>query len=353
MSATDKETHIASTLDWFKTADTAPQKDCDAVHTFVKERRAQGNSGTRILRYVSDLKRIVSYLPDDTPLTGMDRSRIRDLIIAINQDELTRYDGKPYSPNSKAELRKTLQQFYQFRGRRDDVQFISSNVPTSQRKGLDPRHIPTPDDIDAVMDEAVNPRDRALVALLFVGALRPESELPHLRWEHITLPDTADGIGRLHIPKGKTGPRTIDLFDYIPAIKAWQERCNGDGHVIAHVDGSGTVGYKRISTVIKEMAAPVETDAKLTPNWYRKARATYLGADLPPAKRWRVSTLRTKLAFSPPRGGPRVTSREQAKSASRRPWRRRSNGSIRTTPSPADFGSKPTTATAFLAVQHR
>ncbi len=79
-----------------------------------------------------------------------------------------------------------------------------------------PKDMLSTEEIKRMIEVADNPRDRALVAVLYEGALRA-SELLDMKLKHVEL----DKYGAKITVSGKTGDRVVRLINSVPDLQAW------------------------------------------------------------------------------------------------------------------------------------
>ncbi|MFB6187592.1 MAG: hypothetical protein ABEI86_12100, partial [Halobacteriaceae archaeon] len=98
------------------------------------------------------------------PLDNPDKQDIEELIGAINQDEITKQNGEPYSEYSKDSLYKSLSNFYtDFLDYKE--WFDDFDNPANITVKVEPEKIPSPKQIKQIADQARSLRDRVMILL--------------------------------------------------------------------------------------------------------------------------------------------------------------------------------------------
>lgn len=132
-----------------------------------------------------------------------------------NYDDIVRVVGiienKYQSGKSKKTLRAELRRFYKWLRQTDgyppEVSWIKLDYKLDTESKVKPEDLLTDEEVDALANASLNPRDKAFVYILGESGCRV-SELLSLRIKHIKFDNK--GI-ILHIPEGKTGRRSVRL----------------------------------------------------------------------------------------------------------------------------------------------
>lgn len=173
------------------------------------------------------------------------------------------------------------------------VKWIKTTYPNSKRKL--PEDLPTREEIKALIDAALNPRDRALISLLADGGLRIGEALT------LRLKDWhADRLGGFVIVnEGKTGARRVRLIDSVPHIAAWAAAhpFRGDreaplfcylgaqegGANEGHAPGEGLRYHAARAAILRAAKRADVPTAKVNPHNFRHYAATRLARKVPEA----------------------------------------------------------------------
>ncbi|KXB01604.1 hypothetical protein AKJ41_00970 [candidate division MSBL1 archaeon SCGC-AAA259O05] len=141
------------------------------------------------------------------------------------------------------------------------------------------------DDVEKLLDASRNPRDRALISLMWETGARPGE---YLDLEVGDIEDRAKG--KKVLIEGKTGMRRLPLVSSVPHLNAWlsQHPANGDPRapLWCRLDGHP---YKRIDydyfrKLLREVAERAGVEKPMYPYQFRHSRATYLANHLTEAQ---------------------------------------------------------------------
>lgn len=158
----------------------------------------------------------------------------------------------------------------------DALSWISTTLPSSYDPMPDPaKMLAWDDEVQAMLDECHNPRDRAAIALQFDAGLRG-GELEDLTIGDVTDTDT----GHVVTVDGKTGQRSIDLIPSVPYVTRWLGEHPRRNSRTAPLwcklsDGSG-ISYRSYLKMFKEPAKRAGIDKPVTPTAFRKSNACWL-----------------------------------------------------------------------------
>ncbi|WP_317136228.1 tyrosine-type recombinase/integrase [Methanochimaera problematica] len=154
--------------------------------------------------------------------------------------------------------------------------------PKKPRNGR--KEMPQWEDIKIILEYESNPRDKAVIMLLWDSGLRI-SELTALTIGDITyLEDSAV----VHVRDGKTGPRDVPIIDSLPYIQRWIEYHNFKDDLKsplfnttrlkgnARVQVNEPLSSKAIETKLKHLQKVSGIKNPVNPHAIRKAAATRL-----------------------------------------------------------------------------
>ena len=154
------------------------------------------------------------------------------------------------------------------------IDWISSTLPNSYDPSPDPSDMLTwDDDVQPMLDETRNPRDRAAIALQFDAGLRG-GELYDLRVSDIT--DTTHGLSVS--VDGKTGERAVDLIPSTPHVNEWLARHPGGGHdyLWTKLREPDRLSYNGFLDMFRDPADRAGVDKPVTPTNFRKSNLAWL-----------------------------------------------------------------------------
>ncbi len=270
-----------------------PRETKDVLRRFVEEQAAVGLSEYRQLWYLTHLVPFAEELGED--FLDPAKERIRELVAAVNRSQLSEW--------SKTNKRTALKRFYKWLLGNDEeyppcVRWVKTKGG-NHRRTL-PEDLLSKDEIRALIEAAINPRDRALIALLADGGLRIGEAL-NLRVKDIH-PDKYGAY--LTVPTGKTGARRVRLIESVPHLAAWRRvhplRDDEEAPLFCYLSrqdpGKGekrqtrghargdSLQYAAARKALRDAATRAEVDPKkVKPHNFRHTRATVLAKAVPEA----------------------------------------------------------------------
>ncbi len=263
-----------------------PRDAKDLLRRFVEEQASVGLSEYRQLWYLTHLVPFAEELGE--AFLDPAEEQIRELVAAVNRSQLAEW--------SKRNKRTALKRFYKWHLGRDEeyppcVRWVKTKGGNHKRTL--PEDLLSKDEIRALIEAAVNPRDRALIALLADGGLRIGEAL-NLRVKDVH-PDKHGAY--LTVPTGKTGARRVRLIESVPHLAVWRRvhplrddeeaplfcylsaQDPGEGETRrtrGHARGD-SLQYAAARKALRDAAARAAVDPKkVKPHNFRHTRATIL-----------------------------------------------------------------------------
>lgn len=136
-------------------------RDRDAIRQFIRAEDAESAVNTGTL--VSHLNRLrLASERSDVPLVEMNLQAVDELLSRLKREH-------GLSPGTRRNYRKALRKFF---AARDEDWAEDIAIGAAPDRKVDPSKLLTMDDIEALLREAKNPRDKALVAVLADAGLR-------------------------------------------------------------------------------------------------------------------------------------------------------------------------------------
>lgn len=219
----------------------------------------------------------------DKPFSDLDENDIEKFIDYL--DEYT-YEKKGkkvhYKPASIYTHKTNLRKFLHWLKRDDLVKCIKCK--TKKYKQL-PEDILNQNDVDALIQHAITPRDKAIVAVLFESGVR-KGEMAGVCIKHLIF--DANGVV-LTIPDGKTGPRRIRLIFASSYLHTWLDCHPLKNDTDAPLFVSHRIPYPRISDAelyvqLQRIAKRAGIKKRVNPHSFRHASATRLAKHLTEAQ---------------------------------------------------------------------
>jgi integrase len=174
---------------------------------FYRDIQAEGLSLGRIVKYLGTLYNLAKMLPK--PFHAATKEDIIDLLQQI--------ESKDYSDWTKRDYKIVIKRFYKWLRQTEDypeeVRWIKARV---KNKNLLPEQLLTEEEVKKLVASADNPRDKALILVLFESGCRI-GELLTLRIRNVQF----DEYGAQLIVNGKTGMRRVRIIASAPALATW------------------------------------------------------------------------------------------------------------------------------------
>jgi integrase/ribosomal protein L40E len=118
---------------------------------------------------------------------------------------------KPNKDSTLITTKAYVKQFYDWLGKKDITSWIKT---IRQKRIIDETKLLTYDDVKKLIEATDSPRDKAIISLMYDGALRA-GEISNLNVGDIKI----DEYGAKITVNGKTGKRTIRLIDSVPYLQ--------------------------------------------------------------------------------------------------------------------------------------
>ncbi len=281
MPTDDFEKRVKQTSANIQASDVIADRNKKLIREYKRDQVLNGLSNATLLRNITRMKIISEHLGDQN-LDDMDKADVKDLVEWIH----TKYDNDETIDTYKNVIRS----FWKWMDPDGDgdapntVAWIKLNKST----GNDtlPKDLLTQEDVEAQINAAKNPRDRALIALLYETGARIGEIID------LTVGDIEDRKhGKKVVIKGKTGSRRLPLVESVPHLNKWMN---------AHPDpakeaplwckiqqgGPGdSLGYRYIrDKILRRTLKEAGVDKPSNPHHYRHSRASYLANHLKEAQ---------------------------------------------------------------------
>jgi integrase/recombinase XerD len=244
---------------------------------FKDECVAQGLSTARVIRYVQMLSKLSAML-DKTF-----ESATRDDIVRV----VGKIERSSYSDWTKQSYKIALKRFYKWLRDADsyppEVRWLKA---TGRRTtSLLPEELLTEEDVKRLAETADNPRDRALVQVLYETGCRA-GEILSLKIKHMRL----DADGAILIVTGKTGMRRVKIYWSQPALTEWisnhPHREDPEAPLwlsIGTKSHNEQLTYEAFRATLRRLANRISLKKPVNPHIFRHSRASWLAARIPEA----------------------------------------------------------------------
>ncbi len=199
--------------------------DCLIGKTVVGKSKKKIGYG-RCLKYISILKRLSNKFQKSFNIISQED--MEQFIQALENDSYLSIKNKPYSSETKADIKKTIRKFWKWKDGNNRhypelVEWIDTYVTVKEIPAL------LREDIEKLIETAYSVKLKAIIMVLFDSGARIEELLNvRLKKEHIHFKEKI-GSYVIRIEHSKTKPRTISVPLSTAYLRKWlQEHPNKD-----------------------------------------------------------------------------------------------------------------------------
>lgn len=250
-------------------------RDREAIHAFVRAVDARGDVNRGTIGTNLNRLRLASERAD-VPLVEMDKADVDELVFSLRHDH-------DLSDGTIRNYRKALRKFFDGR---DEEWAEDVKIGASPPRSVGPNELLTDDELDAILEAASNPRDKALIAMLADTGLRI-SGVATLRVRDLdqTGQTTLVTINEDAHVKGASGTVPLTWSDgYLASWLQIHPRRDVDDAALIHkldgygADDAGALSYGYLSARIKDVAddAGVDRDRVNTHNFRKTAISNWI-----------------------------------------------------------------------------
>lgn len=160
--------------------------------------------------------------------------------------------------------------------------FLSTISPEQARniklkvKRREPPNILTESEVEHLIEECRNPRDKALISFLYETGCR-KGELVSIRIENVRFTEFGATVT---IPKGKTGPRVIPVVYSASYLRQWIDghptKEDGDPLFCSLQTPFAQFSFSGLSHLMRVLQERTGLKKKLYPHLFRHSRASHL-----------------------------------------------------------------------------
>jgi integrase len=212
-------------------------------------------------------------------------------------EQLTRKDlvawlqnlgGNGYSERTIRDYRAGVKQFlrwvYSKNGSSEKAERILSVIKVGPTRKTLPKEILSPSEIRRMIEACDNPRDRALVHVLYESGAR-SGELLNMKIGDVEF----DQYGAVIRVCGKTGPRRLRLIESVPDLQLWlsmhPERSDREAPLwFPTIPRSPKARENKLQSLVKRLAEKAGISKRVYPHLFRHSRATHLAGVLTEAQ---------------------------------------------------------------------
>lgn len=249
----------------------------DIIFRFQKHLFFKGLSTSRIEKVIYALYRLALIFDKN-----FEHATKEDLEKVVEQIE-----KGTWAERTKSEFKSIVKLFFRWLRQTEEypeeVKWIKAKTKNKHRL---PEEILTEEEIKKLAEVAENPRDRALVLVLYESGCRIGELLP-LRVKNIQF----DQYGAQLIVNGKTGMRRVRIIASCPALSNWLQihpNRNDPKAFVWIVIGTRNkyeiMGYPSVLRMLKKLSKKAGISKRVNPHSFRHARATHLASLLTEAQ---------------------------------------------------------------------
>jgi integrase len=281
MPIVDFEKQLENTVENVEESDDILDRNKELILDYKRDQVLDGLSEATLLRNTQRLKIVAQEA--EKPFDEMDKAEVKDLVAWVHDQDYTDETVDTYKT-----VLKTFWGWLKDAGRDEtppEVKWIQLTNGNGNGDTL-PKDLLTKEEVEDQVDAAKNPRDKALIYILYETGARI-GELIDL-----TVGDIED---RKHGKKititGKTGARRIPLVESVPHINNWlNKHPNPEKDAplwckIQQGNPDDQLGYRYIrEKILAKNMERAGIDKPSNPHHYRHSRASHLATEMTEAQ---------------------------------------------------------------------
>ena len=259
---------VRNQLEWLETSDYSTENRV-LLKEFCEELLSD-KSADRVSNYMGCFKQLKPLI--DYELEKADKKELISLIADINRNNINNKDYKEYT---LAEFRKTINKLYNWLGQEEKVDFFSVEADKSKIPKVSKEELPSVEQVKRIADGCLNPRDKALVYLIWETGARI-GELHSLKWKHI---NQYERFSKVKIVNSKTETRNLPIKTSVEYVKRWKSfhpEPSPGNPVFSNLSSPKLSSYNNLNDRVSEAAERNNVDCRNNFHAFRKSRATYL-----------------------------------------------------------------------------
>lgn len=254
-------------------ANTTIESNIRIYTRYLNSYKISGASPYTIRNHVTALRTFGQFITK--PVNELTYDDIEEILIRI--------EGLNLSATSKKVYKVRLKTLLKFAGLKE----LSESIKTGNRRSHKklPDDLLTRDEVAMLIDNALNPRDKALISLLYESGARL-GEMLSLKIKHIEPHPKGTYI---QFPQGKTGARRILVVFSGMYLNQWlvthPDRNNREAYVWCQIrPPHAQLSVSSFRTAIKKAGKRAKIDKPMNPHAFRHAQATELAKDFTEAQ---------------------------------------------------------------------
>ncbi len=253
-----------------------PEQDRKAILDFHEYLVAQGMSIPRRERVISFLA--TTARQNAKPFQDFARDDVQKLVAKLESSQ--------YAEWTKYTYKVMVKQFFRWlrglEGTQNPPETAWISTRLKNAKKLLPEDLLTEEEIKRLFAAAKNPRDKALIMVLYDSGCRI-GEILSMRLKDVV----ADEKGFYLIVNGKTGARRVRLMPSVASLANWlnhhPQRNEPQAPVWIEIKGDShdSLSYDYTRLLLKRLFAHAGIRKRSNPHLFRHSRATFYAANLP------------------------------------------------------------------------
>lgn len=277
MPTADYQQKVESALEAIEQSDSVHQDNATLVKEYRRDKQLNGMSEATQQRNIAYLKKMAEHV-GDTRFEDMDKGDVKEIVSWVH--------GRDLADATIDTYKKAIRSFWTWLndgdepGEIDEIAWIElSNSNGSQKL---PQDLLTKDEIEAQVEAAKNPRDKALIKFLYETGARIGEIID------LTVGDIEDrDHGKKVVIDGKTGSRRLPLVESVPYLNNWlnahpnPEKESPLWCKIQQGSPDDKLGYQYVrEKILKKNMERADIDKPSNPHHYRHSRATELAQEM-------------------------------------------------------------------------
>jgi site-specific recombinase XerD len=281
MPTADYRAKVENVLAAVGDADEIHPDNAALLEEYRRDKELNGMSVATQQRNLSYLKKLAEHA-GDTRFEEMGKDDVKDLVTWVH--------GRDLADETVDTYKKAIRSFWRWLNDGKDANDVDAiawiELTNSNGSEKLPKDLLTREDIDAQVEAAKNPRDKALISMLYETGARI-GELIDL-----TVRDIEDRQhGKKVVNDGKTGARRLPLVRSVPHINDWLNKHphpRKDAPLWCKIQQGSPddqLGYRYIrEKILKKNMERAGIDKPSNPHHYRHSRASHLATELKEAQ---------------------------------------------------------------------
>jgi len=280
MPTEDFTQRLENTLENIRESDEIDDHNKELILDYKRDQVLNGLAEATLLKNVTRMKVVGQHV--DKHFDEMDKADVKETIAWVH--------SRDYTDETIDTYKNVIKVFWKWLKDTDkneappETSWIELSNSSGKRKL--PKDLLTKEDVQQQIQAAKNPRDKALISMLYETGARIGEIID------VTVGDIEDRKhGKKVVIDGKTGPRRLPLVESVPHLNNWlakhpnPEKENPLWCKIQQGDPKDPLGYRYIrEKILKKNMERADIDKDSNPHHYRHSRASYLANELKEAQ---------------------------------------------------------------------